>query len=457
MIGETIGHLKIISELGRGGMGIVYLAEHITLNKKFVVKRLSPALTEDPQFRDRFYQEARNQAVLNHPNIVQATDFFEENQEFLFVMEYVEGMDLGKLIRSKGRLTEEEALPIFKGILEGLDFAHNEGIIHRDVKPPNIMIDKSGRPRIMDFGIAVMFGSKRLSSTGTAVGSPWYMSPEQIKNPSNIDHCTDVYSAGILLYEMLTGDVPFDGKSDFSVKEQQVNAPRPDPRKKNPEISDRLAEIILKAIDTNPDKRFQGCAEFLDHIKTYENSKRPTPKPQRKWPLFALIVIAISGVGAAVYMMTIPQPNSNDPDLKLKQTHKASVLYMDLASKEAAILCRQFIEIDLIRDRLPIARNIEDRDVEKKLMDQIREKEMNIRDGLSKYNDTIKELVALDKSVVEEEFHSYVNKIDKKKHPAQEAAERKKNLFIVQEHYQRYGNHKADIDRGDMIRACGGR
>ena len=124
MIGRTVGHLRIISEIGKGGMGVVYLAEHMTLEKKFAVKNLSPELTEDPQFRERFYHEARNQALLDHPNIVQATDFFEKNGQFFFVMEYVDGQDLGELIRKKGNLSEEEASSILKDILEGLNLAH---------------------------------------------------------------------------------------------------------------------------------------------------------------------------------------------------------------------------------------------------------------------------------------------------------------------------------------------
>ncbi|MCP4118897.1 MAG: serine/threonine protein kinase [Desulfobacteraceae bacterium] len=456
MIGKTIGNLRIVSELGRGGMGIVYLAEHKTLNKKFAVKSLSPALTEDPRFRERFYQEARNQAVLDHPNIVQATDFFEDNQEFFFVMEYVSGQDLGKIIGTKGCLPEEEALSIFKGVLEGLDFAHNKGIIHRDVKPPNIIIDTSGRPRIMDFGIAVMFGSQRLTSTGTTVGSPWYMSPEQITRPQDIDHCSDVYSAGILLYEMLTGDVPFDGKSEFSVKEQQVNAPRPDPRTKNPEIPVQLSKIILKAIEKDPTRRFQGCAEFLDYIKEYEAGKVQPPEPSRKWLMVSLAAIAIVGAGVALYTIFF-QPPRYDTGERLRQARKAAALLMAVGSKEAAILCRQFVEIDVIRDNLEIAGTVGERELEEKYKNQIRDKVLNIRDGLSKYNDTIEKLAAIEESVVDAQLGHYLKSLkslEKRSLSADEVAERVRIGRIVRRHTRKIADSGGNVDKAGMRRAC---
>jgi serine/threonine protein kinase len=453
MIGKTLGNLRIVSELGRGGMGVVYLAEHKTLNKKFAVKSLSPALTEDPKFRERFYQEARNQALLDHPNIVQATDFFEEDQQFFFVMEYVDGQELGEIIRTKGSLPEEEALSIFKYILEGLDFAHNKGIIHRDVKPPNIIVDASGRARIMDFGIAVMFGGERLTETGTTVGSPWYMSPEQITHPQDIDHRSDVYSAGILLYEMLTGDVPFEGDSDFSVKEQQVNAPRPDPHQKNPQISAELAKIVLKAIDKDPDKRFQGCAEFLDYINAYEAGKTPQPSAPRKWLLVSLAVVAIVGVGVALYTVFF-SPKPDDSKLRREEARKTAVLQMEVGSKEAAILCRQLYEIDVIRENLAIARNVNERELEEKYMIQIRDEELNIQDGLRRYNVALKELAALEKSVVDSEFKQYLKGLKTRTRPAELVAERVKFSRLLRSHYQERVDRGSDIDIASMREAC---
>lgn len=455
MIGKTIGNLRIISEIGRGGMGVVYLAEHMTLKKKFAVKSLSSELTQDPQFRERFYQEAQNQALLDHPNIVQATDFFEENRQFFFVMEYVDGQDLGELIRTKGNLQEKEALSILKDILQGLNLAHDKGIIHRDVKPSNILIDKSGRARIMDFGIAVMVGGQRLTATGTTVGSPCYMSPEQIVHPQNLDHRSDVYSAGIVLYEMLVGDVPFDAETDYAVQNQQVNTPTPDPRQRNPKISPELAQIILKAMDKAPDKRFQGCAEFLDSIKAYESSKEKTTEDHRKWPLWVLVAIAIACVGIAIYATYVIKTQDKNggvipaESIELKQEHKSAAILIEGALKEVSILCREFKEIELKRGNLKIAEKVGDMIMFDKYSKQIQEQEQNIQDGISNYKDFIEKLVSLKKTVVDEEFEKY------NRHLVQEnLSERVKINSLVKLHYQRYVNNKEKVNYEIMGQAC---
>ncbi|MCI5138066.1 MAG: serine/threonine protein kinase, partial [Candidatus Electrothrix sp. AR1] len=323
MIGQTIGNLRIISEIGRGGMGVVYLAEHLSLHKKFAIKCLSKTLTGDPQFQKRFSEEACNQANLDHPNIVQVTDFSEFNGHFYFVMEYVAGQDLETMIKEKGALSEKEALSIFKNILEGLHYAHSKNIIHRDIKPANILLDENDRVRIMDFGIAVMLDRERLTVTGTTVGSPWYMSPEQIINPLQLDRRSDVYAAGIVLYEMLTGDVPFDGPSEFAIKDQQVKTRPPDPCQRNPMISPDLSAIIYKALDKSPDRRFQSCDEFLRRIKQYETEKTAPPsvvwseagktttssRIRKKIILVCTIAVFIIAAGGIVlYFAEEPQP-----------------------------------------------------------------------------------------------------------------------------------------------------
>ena len=235
MIGRTIGNLRIVSVIGEGGMGVVYLAQHVGLPKQFAVKSLSSALSGDPDFRQRFFEEARKQAALSDPNIVQVTDFFEEASEFFLVMEFVDGQDLSHLIQSRGRLPESEALPILRDVLSGLGHAHSQGLVHRDLKPSNVLVDKKGRARIMDFGISIMAGAeKSLTAAGTTIGSPWYMSPEQILHPHRVDQRADVYALGIVLYEMLTGSVPFDGETDFVVKDLQLRAPVRRPARDEP-------------------------------------------------------------------------------------------------------------------------------------------------------------------------------------------------------------------------------
>lgn len=308
MIGKIIGNLKLISEIGEGGMGKVYLAEHITLKKRFAVKCLAPELTRIPQFRDRFSVEARAQAQLTHVNIVQVTDFLEHEGNYYLVMEYVEGQSLEDIIKQRGKLQEKEALPIIKDVLNGLNYAHTKGVIHRDIKPSNILIDKKNHAKIMDFGLAILTGEKRLTNTGTNIGSPWYMSPEHINNPKHIDHRSDVYSMGIVLYEMLTGNVPFDGETTFDIQNKHVNYPAPDPSNINPDISKTLSNIILKALEKNPDHRFNGCGEFLEYILEYEKemaTPSPEPKTSKKglWVFVGILLLLVvcGGIAKMIY------------------------------------------------------------------------------------------------------------------------------------------------------------
>ena len=271
IIGTQVRDLKILSEIGEGGMGVVFLAEHVMLGKIFALKCLSPALSNSPHFGERFGKEARAQAALNHPNIVQVNDFFEDNGRFYLSMEYVDGQPLDEIIDHAGGLPEKRVLLILKDILNGLNFAHSKGIIHRDIKPSNILIDKSGRAKIMDFGIAIRLGDHRLTRTGTDIGTAWYISPEQVVTPKTVDHRSDVYSIGIVLYEMLTGQVPFDGETDYTVKDKHVRETPPDINKINPKISNELIGIVMKALEKSPDDRFDGCGEFLEYVEAYEN------------------------------------------------------------------------------------------------------------------------------------------------------------------------------------------
>src|SRR5262245_43848460 len=302
MIGRTLGNFQIVAEIGAGGMGTVYLAQHRGLPKQFAIKSLSKALSGDPNFNARFFAEARRQAILDHPNIVQVTDFFEEAGEFFLVMEYVDGQDLSRLIKSKGKLAEAEALAIFRDILKGLGFAHAKGLVHRDIKPSNVLVDKGGRARVMDFGIAIMTSGtdKSRTATGSTMGSPWYMSPEQILRPREVDQRADIYSLGIVLYEMLTGGVPFDAETDFGVKDQQVRSPAKDPREKSAEISGGVAQIVLKAMAKDPGERFQNCAELASAI---DAAQKGSAKPPSRLLIAALTAILVTSAGTIAYFV----------------------------------------------------------------------------------------------------------------------------------------------------------
>lgn len=272
MIGKIIRDLKILSQIGEGGMGIVYLGEHVRLKKRYAVKCLASHLSADKQFLERFEKEAIAQAHLEHPNIVQVTDFFEEGDQYFLVMAYVDGHSLEQIIVQKRRLSEPETLRIFKDILNGLNFAHSKGVVHRDMKPSNILVDNKGSAKIMDFGIAMVAGVERKTKTGITMGTAHYMSPEQIMTPKELDHRSDVYSAGVILYEMLTGKVPFDGDTDFMIYQQHVQGKLPDLREMLA-VSDTLCAIVEKALEKNRDDRFSGCGEMLEYIEAYERGE----------------------------------------------------------------------------------------------------------------------------------------------------------------------------------------
>jgi serine/threonine protein kinase len=315
MIGRTLGKYRILSEIGKGkgGMGVVYLAEHVVLRKRFAVKCLSQELSRDPGFRQRFDEEAHRQALLSDPNIVQVTDFFDVGGQFFLVMEYVEGGDLADLIKKHGQLPEAKALDILRDILRGLAFAHGQGLVHRDLKPSNVLVDKSDRARIMDFGISIMAGgaNKSRTATGIMIGSPWYMSPEQIKTPREVDQRADLYAVGIVLYEMLTGRLPFDGETEFKVMEQQVHDPVPNPRALNSKVTARVVRIILKAMAKDPADRFQSCSELIAAIdQTPPVIPEPIVEAVRhvsRWSRgtkVAAVLVAVVAVGTTTVYLT---------------------------------------------------------------------------------------------------------------------------------------------------------
>jgi len=274
MIGQQVGNWIIEREIGRGGMGLVYCARHYMLGTPVAVKMLSSTLTGDQKFRDRFFQEARTQAQLRHPHIAQVFDFIEQAGQFYLVIEFLEGDSLESILRSTRQpLEQERVLAWAQQSLAALGFAHQRGIIHRDIKPSNIMLDDKQQAKVTDFGIALVAGEKRMTATGIAIGTPHYMSPEQIIRPKEVDYRSDIYSMGIVLYEMLTGRVPFDSDSDFEVRQAQVSMPPPLPRRLNPAIAEPLERILLKALAKDPNYRYANCAEFAAAITAYQNNE----------------------------------------------------------------------------------------------------------------------------------------------------------------------------------------
>lgn len=285
LTGRTInGRYRIKRLLGMGGMGCVYLAEDLHAHgASRALKMLRSELTHDARVRHRFIDEAKSLARLEHPNIVRAHDFFCVGEDCFIALAFVDGVSLADLIDRHGALPEAQALHIIKGVLSALDHGHQQLVVHRDVKPSNILLDQaSGEPLLCDFGIAKQMAERGVTMAGATIGTAEYMSPEQVLTPDMVDLRSDVYSAGIVLFEMLTGRVPFKvqpGDSDFAVRNQQMKSLPPNPKIYNPAIDDRLVSLVMKALRKVPATRHQGCGAFRQAIERYEQGEAPPPPP----------------------------------------------------------------------------------------------------------------------------------------------------------------------------------
>jgi hypothetical protein len=259
-----VGMYRIEETLGRGGMGVVYRGVHERLHRTVAIKALAPELTQQPEFEERFFSEARTQARLQHPNIVSVYDLLEDDGEFFIVMEYVAGTPLDAALRQTAGQGMElpRACGLIGQVLTALDYAHSEAVIHRDIKPSNVLVTDGGRVKLMDFGIALLVGDKRLTSSQATIGTPIYMSPEQILRPRQMDHRADIYSAAIMLYEMLAGDPPFDAETPYEINKLQIEAPPPDLCERRPDLPRPFFLAIQRALAKNPDDRFVSAGEF---------------------------------------------------------------------------------------------------------------------------------------------------------------------------------------------------
>jgi serine/threonine protein kinase len=294
MIGYTIGTYKIIEKIGEGGMGSVYHGIDIMLEREVAIKALRPELARQPELVERFRAEAKTLAKLNHPNIATVYNFLCQDDSFFMVMEFVRGETLDNTIRKSGAMPVEQAVPLFCQALEGIEHAHRLGIIHRDIKPANMMLTDTGSIKVMDFGIARVLGTARMTRQGYIVGTIGYMSPEQVLGQEG-DARSDIYSLGILLYEMLTGRVPFSSQSEFELMKMQIEeAPTP-PRTFAPHIPEAIEHAIMRALAKKPEMRFQTASEFrcallsslesataVRETPTLVVSSASTPKPSVK-------------------------------------------------------------------------------------------------------------------------------------------------------------------------------
>ncbi len=248
--------LEILDLLGEGGMGTVYRARQKKLQRQVALKLLSRELSSDPAFAERFLREAQALARLQHPNIVSLYDFGETAGYYFLVMEYVDGLNLRQILL-RGELKPSEALAIVPQICDGLQYAHEAGVIHRDIKPENVLVDRSGRVKIADFGLAKILDRAvptiALTGSGQVMGTPHYMAPEQLTDPRHVDHRADIYSLGVVFYELLTGNLP-RGRFDLPSRTIAVDV--------------RLDEVVLRALEQQPDRRYQHASELKTDVSS---------------------------------------------------------------------------------------------------------------------------------------------------------------------------------------------
>jgi len=261
MIGTEIGSYKIVDKLGDGGMGVVYKAIDTQLDRLVAVKALSPEFSANPALVDRFRVEARAQAQLNHPNLATLYAFVVQDGVAYMVMEFVDGETFHGMIARRGPIPAEEAVPLFRQALAGIGHAHRMGVVHRDIKPSNIMLNRDGVVKVMDFGLAKVAGNAGMTRTGVRLGTAYYMSPEQVL-VKPVDVRSDIYSLGVTLYEMLTGQAPFQADSEFEILNDHVNTPPPLPSRLSPQIPQGVENAVLKALAKDPDRRFQTVEQF---------------------------------------------------------------------------------------------------------------------------------------------------------------------------------------------------
>ena len=271
-MGAHFPDLEILELVGQGGMGVVYRARQKRLDRIVALKVLPRELGEDPQFEARFLREARTLAKLSHRNIVGVHEFGEADGQLFLLMEFVEGVTLRQLMNT-GQLTPAQALAIVPQICEALQYAHEQGVVHRDIKPENVLLERGGRVKVADFGLAKLQqrapGEFTLTGTGQVMGTLHYMAPEQYKTPNDVDHRADIFSLGVVFYEMLTGELPVGRFAAPSATK---------------ELDARLDEIVMRALERERDLRYQAANEIESEVRTVVDGPVPPPMPDAVTP-----------------------------------------------------------------------------------------------------------------------------------------------------------------------------
>lgn len=313
--GQHIPGFTIIGKLGAGAMATVFKAKQISLDRLVAIKILPRKFSKDPQFIERFYAEGRAAAQLNHPNIVQAFDVGKHGEYHYFVMEYVEGETVYDATVKSRRYSEREAIETIIQVAEALEHAHAKGLIHRDVKPKNIMLSKEGVVKLADMGLARAISDREAAEAeaGKAFGTPYYISPEQIRGEVNIGPPADIYALGATLYHMVTGRVPFEGKDPSEVMRKHLRAPVTPPDHVNPKLSAGLSEVIEMMMAKSAQDRYQNCTDLLADLRLVHKGERP--------------IIAHKEIVSAAPLSEVLEAETSTPtQLAVDKTRRPSVL-----------------------------------------------------------------------------------------------------------------------------------
>ena len=308
---------EIIRVIGEGGMANVYLANDTILNRKVAVKVLRGDLANDEKFVRRFQREALSASSLNHPNIVEMYDVGEDDGNFYIVMEYVDGKNLKQLIKRRTKLSLTEVVDIMKQLTDGISHAHDSFIIHRDIKPQNMLILDNGLVKLTDFGIAVALNSTQLTQTNSVMGSVHYLPPEQAAG-KGATFKSDIYSLGIMMYELITGKLPFRGENAVEIALKQMKEPIPSIREDNNEIPQAVENIVLKACAKNPKNRYDTAREMYNDLCTcLDEERKNEPKLVYKYPEFDETTKAVKEE-----VKEINEVNKEESDVSIKKENK---------------------------------------------------------------------------------------------------------------------------------------
>jgi len=414
--GMTIGdHFLITRKLGAGGMGEVYLAENANLpDKRYAIKVLRKELTAIQRFAELLEGEAKRQSRLDHDNIVQIYDFFRWQQRYCLIMAFVDGTTLAELIDAHpGGLPEAQALDMMLDILKGLNHAHEHGVLHCDVKPANVLVSRDQRARVTDFGIARDVGPAAAGMGGAVVGTPEYMSPEQIEDPQRVDHRADVYAAGVVLFEMLTGRLPFvHGAEDRGVRFPQLTAEPADVRDVRKDVPPQLARIVITALQRDRAMRFQGCMDFAQAIIAYRQQQRW----RRTWlPAIAITaVLAVAGSAAGYHWKLSLEAQAEEErrqnaliaeqerialETRARKTIEASIA---TAIKQLGSLCRESLRLQTREQAMATATAAGFADLAAKFRTQVDDLRKNMSDYSRAYGEALTQLGSFDATLVRE-------------------------------------------------------